>query len=426
MQLFWQTVKIAIATLAILGIADNAKAATLNNNPLSDDLTQQLQSILARNVRESGTPGATVSIITPEGTWTGASGFSNLAEGIPMQPDDQFNIASVTKTFTAATVLKLVDEGRLSLEDNISQWLSPEVIGYIPDGDKMTIRQLLNHTSGIRNYTDGTAFQCDPADLANCDYLREWQSEELIALIDGKPPGAPLGTFSYSNTNYVLLGEIAEAATQSTYAEVLHSRLLAPLGLDDTFYPPQEMVPSGFVPGYFDLNGDGDLDDPLEDRFGSVKLLTTSGGLVSNAEDVSTFIDALFTGKVLKPKTLEEMLNFVNVGGFSDPLGRVGYGLGVWKAQTSFGTAWVHDGANPGYESQYVYFPDLNITATVLTNERRDFNRDGSLAEVDWQILSESVEIVLQDRQSVPEPGMVVGAIAISAGMLLRRKRPTS
>lgn len=204
MHLIYKIAAPVFATAVVLGMAGNVSAASLSGNPtpslnagvgrdakesvstssvntVSDDLASELQATLDRNLGK--TPGATVGIISPLGTWFGSSGVSNLATGTPVKPDDRFQIGSITKTFTATTVLQLAEEGKLGLEDTLDKWL-PDIANKIPDGNSITIRQLLNGTSGIVDYIgQWTQDVLNDPSLA----FKNWQPEELVAYAYGKP-----------------------------------------------------------------------------------------------------------------------------------------------------------------------------------------------------------------------------------------------
>jgi D-alanyl-D-alanine carboxypeptidase len=160
-----KTASLVVLTVAItVGIPEDAKASLVNDsissypvtNPVDDELALQLQAALDNSL--GGIPGASVAIISPQGSWIGVSGVSNLETGAAVVSDDRFQIGSITKMFVATTVLQLVEEGKLSLDDTLDKWLSSEVVGAIPYHESITVRQLLNHTSGLSDYL-GPLFQ---------------------------------------------------------------------------------------------------------------------------------------------------------------------------------------------------------------------------------------------------------------------------
>ena len=167
-------------------------------------LEQKLQTAIERAAQDTNTPdiGVSVGVITPEGQWTGATGISNLDTQQATQPDDRFNIASISKSFTAATILKLQEQGKLSLDDTLGQW-SPEIAANLTNSENLTIRQLLNGTGGVWDYARDDKFLSD----AIADYLsgsnRDWRPEELVAYAFGKPlfsGGFSSDQWTYTNT----------------------------------------------------------------------------------------------------------------------------------------------------------------------------------------------------------------------------------
>jgi CubicO group peptidase (beta-lactamase class C family) len=265
----------------------------------------------------------------------------------------------VTKPMIATTILQLRDEGKLNLNDTLSQWL-PKLSKQIPNSDRITIQELLNHTSGIRDYLTEPDFiepLINNPDLAN----QSFTPKQLISYIAGKPalfdPGQQ---YSYCNTGYILLGEIIETATGSTVAKQLHQRIFDPLGMKHTFYAPEEQVNGNWVQGYIDLNSDGQL-DPLKEN---LSWAGAAGGVVSTSADIAKFSQALFTGELLAPATLKAML-YNNVAAGSDEL-RYGSGIGVTNIFPELGEVWGHSGATFVSQTEMYYLPKHNVTATVV------------------------------------------------------------
>ena len=214
---------------------------------LNNETRSQLETALTEKVTAQ-VPGATIAITSPLGNWSEASGVANIENDTPLKPDDRFQIGSVTKTFTATTVLKLAEAGKLTLEDTLTDWLPQEVTADIPNSDEITIRQLLNHTSGIAEYDNILLQQA----LTNPNiFLNDWQPEEIVELIDGVEPFfAPGESWQYSNTNFILEGLIVEAATDNNIADEIRTRILEPLNLENTFFAEEEEIPGGYVSGY--------------------------------------------------------------------------------------------------------------------------------------------------------------------------------
>lgn len=195
-----------------------------NYNSVSLELAKQYKSTLDRTIKDINIPGASVSITTPKGTWFGASGVSNLEIQDKMQPDDIFGVASTTKAFTAATVLKTVESGKLNLDDTLGKWL-PEIAQKIPNGENITIRQLLNGTSGIYDYTENPQYVRDVFTDFLTGSTKEWKPENLVAYADNKPrfegTSTINGEWTNPNTGNVLAGIIVEKATGKEFNDVL-------------------------------------------------------------------------------------------------------------------------------------------------------------------------------------------------------------
>lgn len=168
----------------------NRRDGSRRRRPMSRSLARKLQASLDQAVQENGLPGATVGLVTPQGAWFGASGVSNLFSKEPMAPDDIFGVASITKLFTATTVLKLAEQDKLSLDDTLGEWL-PEIASQITDGETITIRQLLNGNGGIYNYDGDEKFLADYIAETQRQFatgeLKHWQPEELVAYTYGQP-----------------------------------------------------------------------------------------------------------------------------------------------------------------------------------------------------------------------------------------------
>jgi CubicO group peptidase (beta-lactamase class C family) len=351
-----------------------------NSNPVSPELAEQLQSTLDQTVKDLGIPGTTASVITPNGTWYGASGVSNLETQEPMQPDDIFSIASFTKTFTAATVLKTVESGKLSLDDTLGQWL-PEVAERIPDGENITIRQLLNGTSGIYDFIEVPQYLEDFISDFQAGSTKDWQPEDIVAYIYDQPRfegSRSTDQWNYPNTGNVLAGMIVEKATGKDFSDVLQEEVLDPLGLKDTFYGKEGLESidrDRLASGYQDLfTADGQVgqDGIREDLTNyNVDAFQAAGAMYSNTQDIVSFFQALSNGELLKPESLQEMLNFVEVeAGF-------GYGLGVLSEKTIFGDRIGFGGDSEAYSTKVFNYADLDTT--LVTGVNSEFNYEDPL-----------------------------------------------
>jgi D-alanyl-D-alanine carboxypeptidase len=412
------TATIAAAVAMCLSQPSHASAATLTDNSrlvaasslsstntISDRLARQFQATLDRSVADNIPPGTTVGIVTPQGSWFGASGVSNLATGTPVTQSDRFPIGSITKTFTATTLLQLAQEGKLSLDDSLSQWL-PEIAANLSDGENVTIRQILNGTSGIYNFLDANSL-IYPEILNNP--LRDWQPEEIVQYAYHKPRSS---NWVYPNTGFILAGMVIEKATGSNLAEEIRDRIITPLRLNNTFFAQEEEIPGGFVNGYTDVEGNGSLDDVTALN---LSWAWAAGAMVSNTQDLSRFSEALFGGELLSQDSLNQMLTLNNTGDIG-----IDYGLGVYSVDfdpliPGLGRGFGHGGDAPGHNAFMFYFPERDITVVSLQNSQppNDVNPVVPILET---LLEEGQG---SNPKSVSEPSVVTGLTILGLGKLL-------
>jgi CubicO group peptidase (beta-lactamase class C family) len=350
---------------------------------LAKTLQGNLNQSLADNPNATGLAGA---VFAPDGSvWQGFAGLANRETGAPVDANSVFGVGSFTKPIVATTVLQLYEEGKLNLSDTLSQWL-PDLSKNITNADRITIRQLLGHTGGVQDYlTQPEAreqFFADPKAFFN----RTIPPQELLSYIQGKPAlGEPGSAFSYSNSNYVLLGQIVEKVTGSTLASQLRSRIFEPLGLKQTFYAPQEAVPGNITRTYSDLDGDDKittadyLNEVDEVSKQGLTWAAGAGGIVSTAAEHAKIGRALFQGELLSPATFQLMINDNSdlFAASSRPAGSAPgglesdfYGLGLESGSiTGIGKFLRHNGATIGWGSELTYLPDRNITVSVLASQ---------------------------------------------------------
>jgi D-alanyl-D-alanine carboxypeptidase len=335
-----------------------------------------LDAVLQAGI-DRGLPGVALRVERGGGVvFDGAAGLASRERGTSVVPTDRFGVGSVTKTFTAALVLQLVDEEVLTLEDTVTKWRDDPVVARIPYVDRITLRQLLTHTSGIYDVFDDDSPLWQDAYLGpGADWSRVWTPLEVLAYADGAkhapyfPPGEGV---HYSNTAYILLGLIIERATGKKYAERLHARILDPLGLADTFFAATEQVPGRKVDAYQLIDGGlvnvsaVDLSSP-----------GTAGGMVSTTRDLARFAEALFGGELLRPATLAEMVTF-------SPSGRPGLevGMGVFRKQTPSGVIVGNSGDGIGSAARMYQPVGTDLTLVLLSNTSDAETVDAVFAEV--------------------------------------------
>ncbi len=339
-----------------------------STDQLPPTIGAELQAMLDEKGADLVAPGATLAVTIPgEGLWVGATGVADVAGGVAMTGEHLFGIGSVTKTFTAAVVLQLRDEGALSLADTLEAW----VPGF-PRGDEITLEHLLRHQTGI--------FDVAYHDDVVGDVSRDWAPEELVALAAAEDPlFAPGAGYSYSNTNFILLALVTEAASGNGWESEVRFRLLDPLGLTETFIPTTEDPPGGeatVAHGYF-LSDDWTLLFSPTAGFGC-------GAMVASGPDLVIWLDELLFGAVLTPASQAEMQTPTELPGGK----LIGYGLGL-RLRTSdygFATKLGHGGDAIIYRADAFHLPQADVTVVALTNGRAAEARP--IADAAWEILT--------------------------------------
>ena len=309
-------------------------------------------------------PGAVLLVDSQQGRFLQATGVSSVEEETPMQVTDAFEIGSITKSFTAAVGLQLQEEGVLSLNDPMAQWL-PEMAAQVPNGEQMSLRQLANHTSGIWDYGDPIS------EAGQSDAIIRRQAftpEEIIAyaMENGNPQFNPGEDAAYSNTNYILLGMALEAAPGQSMAELYQTRIFTPLGMANTVLLEGVPEEGQLAQGYFMAdNEDEELVNPTD---WDASQAWTAGAIVSTVEDMALYMEALASGALFSdPDSLAQMTDFQEV----DPLKfglMTGYGLGVGVMPFKIAEAWGHTGGTPGYASLIMTIPEKDTRIVYLTN----------------------------------------------------------
>ncbi|MCH4568635.1 serine hydrolase domain-containing protein [Bacillus sp. ES1-5] len=308
----------------------------------SQTSTQRDRNSVKQAVRDTlqlGFPGILAKTSEGGKTWSYAAGVANLSSKKPMKTDFRFRIGSVTKTFTATVVLQLAEENRLNLDDSIEKWLPGVIQGNGYDDKQITIRQLLNHTSGIAEYTRSKSFNL-------MDTKKSYRAEELVKMGISMPPNFASGkSWSYSNTGYVLLGILIETVTGNSYAEEIENRIIEPLELSNTFLPGNSSVIPGtkHARGYIQLDG---ASEPKDVTYYNPSMGSSAGDMISTADDLNKFFSYLLGGQLLKEQQLKQMLTTVPTG--EAALGR--YGLGIYETKLPNGVSiWGHGGSILGF-----------------------------------------------------------------------------
>jgi D-alanyl-D-alanine carboxypeptidase len=339
-----------IASVAALGALALAGAVTVPAASAATPAPQAasygpVQRSLDGLVARDRFPGALASVREPDGrVRTYTAGVSDLDTGAKMPADARVRIASNTKMFTATVVLQLVGEGKIKLDRPVETYLPGVVRGNGIDGRKITIRHLLQHTSGLADYDD-KLFAEDFVSVLKSYH----EPYELLRLaFSEKPASRPGKTFAYSNTNYILAGLVAQRVTGRPIAELVTKRIIEPLGLRDTYWPGDGELtirgthPRGYLPAM-----DGKA--PVDVTESEPSTGWAAGALVGTPGDLNRFLVALLGGRLLKPAQLAEMKKTVDAPNF-DSVGGSRYGLGIATFKLSCGGfAWTHGGIAPGY-----------------------------------------------------------------------------
>ncbi|MGP3964072.1 serine hydrolase domain-containing protein [Nonomuraea sp. 3N208] len=283
--------------------------------------------------------------------WRGSSGLAEVNGDQPPPASANFRAGSITKSFTATVVLQLVGEGRLSLSDSVDHWLP----GLVGDGSTITVKQLLQHTSGLPEYTTDMV---DDAGVPKERY-RTWSPRELAEKAGRLPREFPSGTrFQYSNTNYIVLGMLIEKVTGRPYGTEIEQRILQPLGLTRTWLPGASPEVKGpHAHGYVAVKKNGELTRVDVTRFNPT-IAGAAGEIISTTGDLNRFYRALLGGKLLRPAQLKEM---------KDPGPSGDYGLGLEMTHLPCGTAYGHTGATPGYSTASFISADGTRQITLST-----------------------------------------------------------
>lgn len=304
------------------------------------------------------TPVHAVTVALGEGGQPVRTIASGHDAGEPVTARSRFRVGSVTKTFVATVIMQLVDEGRVRLDDPVSRHL-PRT-----RWRDVTLRQLLTHTSGIPDYARATGL--DDALIERPGH--RWRTADVLRLVADRERDFPPGTgYGYSNTGYVLLGQIIEAVTGQAWEQALRRRVIDPLDLRDTFIAGEERARPGTVSGWYDTSGDG-FDDRVNGPWPALETTEgPAGALVSTAPDLARFARALYEGNLVSPTSRRAM---TAPQPFHPP--HSNYGLGVELNRPDYReTVWGHGGALPGYRATMWYAPRDGRVIVVLANAWR-------------------------------------------------------
>ncbi|MEU7167107.1 serine hydrolase domain-containing protein [Streptomyces morookaense] len=361
-QTAYRALAAAVVSAALTATTLTATASAAPAGP--HDATQAAMDAQVR----AGVPGVLGGARDGRDVWHGSSGVADLTTHRPRLAHDRFRIGSISKAFTSTVLLQLESEGRIGLDDTVEHWLPGVVHGNGHDGSRITVRQVLNHTSGIYNYTE------DPAMLArlSTDFLRHRYDtttpRQLVDIAMTHAPYAPPGeTWHYSNTNYILAGMIVEKVTGRSYADEIRERIIGPLHLNATTLPgtsPRMPGPHGRAYSKLeDTKPDAKIYDvtELNPSWGGA-----AGEIISTTDDLNRFYHALFGGRLLPEQQQKELMTTVP----TDEKNTGHYGLGVASVTLPCGKdLWFHDGGIHGSLSVAASTADGRHTAAFNFND---------------------------------------------------------
>ena len=330
-----------------------------------------------------GIPGLSVAIgIGDRLFWTGTAGYSDISRQVPVNIHDRFGIGSITKTFVARVILQLVEEGRLDLNKTPMDYLNLDIVGRVPNTDKATLRELINHQSGIPTWE----FQPDWIRKGRGEQMelgRVWGKTETLEYVAGQDVSAafePGERYSYSNTNYTILGLVIEAVTGNTVISEIRNRILEPLQLKDTYLESFEDIPGGYVHHYHYATPDFKNAAGVHRGFTQIRPYLVestpanlspewaAGGMVSSASDLVRWAQALRDGELLGPGMQKEVYTYYPPEKSQST--RMKYMQGVMWIDDFYQdhAVYGHSGGTLGFTALMYWFEDADITVVVLTN----------------------------------------------------------
>lgn len=330
----------------------------MNKPAFSPNLQAKIVNVMVESMKGSKSPGMSLGIWIPgEGEFIVQKGFADIKTKREIKDTDKFRIGSLTKSFTATVVLQIVDEGKIKLSDKLSKYFPK-----IPNSNNITIRQLLDMTSGLHSYTEIPWLE----KAFFKDRMAPYAPNELVSIgLSHRPDFKPGKGFHYSNTNYVLLGMIAEKITGREIEEEVKTRIIDRLALKSTSFPKGvSRLKGGHIRGYMVKNG------KYEDwTVQNISWGWAAGAMVSNLYDLKTYIKAINDGTLLSKKMQKERLMYwVDAGVPKAPT--LKYGLGVFTMGGFIG----HNGGLPGYVDMAMYDPKTGAVIVFMLNIQ---NEDG-------------------------------------------------
>ena len=353
---------------AEVGKTGDCNNSTYPNTNLAHPKGAALQAIIDKYIKK-GLPGISLMVSNDSGVWNGVGGYSSLDDKIKYKACQIGKVASITKFMVGTLVFKLMEDsanshlGYLDLDKPLTNWIDKKTLEKIENGTEATLRQCMNHSSGIYDIIIDSDFYLAVLNNPN----KHWSQEELLNYVYGKPRAFKTGdTSGYSNTNTLLVSMVIEKATGRPHGELMREKLWTPLGMSDTYYQGRENLPDFVTQGYFDLYNKKQLTNVSNILPGSGNGY---GGVFSNVYDLQKFIEGVLVNKtVLNTKSLSIMQTY----GPPDEVNQ--YGVGMMKKFIDRGINYGlgHSGRDLGYSADLFYFPNKNFTTNFFVNYGTD------------------------------------------------------
>lgn len=356
------------------GLTPDAADASLADGATADAAPEEFPAAIAAELQATLdevaaqiAPGAALYVQHPRhGTFEGVAGLANVETGEALTLQHRFRAGSMLKTLVATAILQRVEAGQLSLDDTVTERLPPAIHSHVANADAITVRMLLQHTSGIAEYAGG-----DFNVLVAADPAHVWTNDELLARVEAQEPtGAPGAAWSYSNTNYLLLGEMLGSGANGSWREAVAAGVLQPLALTHSALPlPGERTCDDCARGYESVEGAridlSEVDPSMAGAAGGAALITSP-------RDLATYLGALWAGRAYASAgTRTAMFEFVAASVPEEA--QTGYGLGVMRFQLGAQQYYGHLGGTAGYQGFMLLEPNSGMLLTGYMNQPGDF-----------------------------------------------------
>lgn len=372
-----KTIQILIIVLSTLTLTSSCQQDMLNTDyqPESDNLDSNpnhpmkdsLQFLINKYISD-GIPGAQVVVKNDDGWFYYSGGYAKVETEESFKSGGVAWLFSITKTYTATLVMLQVEANKINPDSLISKYLSDDILSKISGHEKITVRMLLNHTSGIVNVTELPEFVVGQLN----DPLNQPTIDNRLEMVKGKPLVFEPGTdFMYSNTNYLLLQLILEKVTGKSYWQLLKEEILQPLQLTETYnnLTDQQTVSMGFPNYYFDRHANEQLENITKWNNALANASDAYGALAATPADVISFHEALLSGEVVSESSLEEMQNWVSGVNSTEP--EYGEGFEYWQFNPGSSPQFGHEGDGIGCSTKFFYVPDNNTYMYININAGR-------------------------------------------------------